>query len=76
MNGDFCQPGRELCPPGELTQVLISLRVRVLNHISRFAAVLQNGASNAVQARVIPLEELTVKVGFTCNHPFDKFLIA
>jgi hypothetical protein len=39
VNGDLCQPRRELCPSSELAQVLVSLRVRVLDDVRSFAAV-------------------------------------
>src|SRR6185437_2401541 len=76
MDGDSRQPGGELCPSGELAQVLVGAQERILDDILGLRRALQDAARHPVQPRAVPPDEDFEQIPFTAEDPLPDLVIA
>ena len=73
--GDAGEPGGEGRAGGELVEVLVGADVGVLHDVFGFAVVVEDGASDAVEALVVAAHEDLVERGLSCADAVDDLFV-
>src|SRR2546425_13359162 len=75
MDRNTRQPSGKRCASGILVKVLIGPDVSILHHIFRFGIIVQNRASDTIQALVVPAHDNFVQSRIAGFDPLDDLLV-
>jgi hypothetical protein len=75
MNGYLCQPRGKGRPAREISQVLISAQVGLLDNILGFGVVSNNAARHAKQALIVSSQYELKRNDISFHHPLNDFLV-